>query len=67
MINENTDLLEFFNPESTVACLPLSLVLIAFLTPHSLHTKGHAGSEKIYLNFTQNFYFPNAPVWIKLL
>ena len=67
MINENTDLVELFNPESTVACLQFNLVLIVFLTSHSLHTKGHAGSEKKNLNFTLNFYFQNAPIWIKIL
>ena len=26
-----------------------------------------SGSEKTYSNFTQNFYFPNAQIWIKVL
>ena len=43
------------------------MVLIAFYTSHSLQTKGHSGAEKIYSSFTQNFYFPNAPIWIKVL
>ena len=43
------------------------MLLIAFNTSHTLNTKGHSGSEKTYSNFTQNFYFPNAPIWIKVL
>ena len=31
-----------------------------------LNNKGHAGSETCS-NFIQNFYFPNAPIWIKVL
>ena len=42
-------------------------MLTAFHTSHSLHTKGPSGAEKIYSNFTQNLYFPNAPIWIKVL
>ena len=42
-------------------------MLIAFHTSHLLHTKGHSGSEKTYSNFPQNFYFSNAPIWIKEL
>ena len=42
-------------------------MLTAFHTSHSLDTKGPSGAEKIYSSFTQNFYFPNAPVWIKVL
>ena len=50
-----------------VPCLPLSLMLLAFHISHSLNTKGHAGSEKkINSNFIQNFYFPNASIWIKV-
>ena len=43
------------------------MMLIAFNTSHPLNTKGHSGSEKTYFNFTQKFYFPNAPIWIKVL
>ena len=43
------------------------MILIAFNTSHTLHTKGHSGSEKTYSNFIRNFYFPNAPIWIKVL
>ena len=32
----------------------------------SLHTNGHAGSDKTYSSLIQNFYFPNAPIWIKV-
>ena len=40
----------------------------AFHTSHSLHTQGHSGAEKkTFSNFTPNFYFPNAPIWIKTL
>ena len=66
-INENTDLLEYKLNESTVPCLPLSMILIAFNISHTQNIKGHSGSEKTYSNFIQNFYFPNAPIWIKLL
>ena len=43
------------------------MMLIAFNISHTQHTKGHSGSEKTYSNFTQNFYFPIAPIWIKVL
>ena len=67
-INENTDLLENQLDDSKVPCLPLSMILIAFNISHTQNTKGHSGSEKkTYSNFTQNFYFPNAPNWIKVL
>ena len=66
-INENTDLLEYKLDESTVPCLPLSMILIAFNISHTPNIKGHSGSEKLYSNFIQNFYFPNAPIWIKVL
>ena len=42
-------------------------MLIAFNISHTQNTKGHSGSGKIYSNFTQIFYFPNAPIWIKVL
>ena len=43
-------------------------MLIAFHISYFFHTKGHTGAEKkTYLNFTQNFYFPNAPISIKVL
>ena len=66
-INENTDLLEYQLNESTVPCLPLSMILIAFNISHTQNIKGHSGSEKTYSNFIQNFYFPNARIWIKVL
>ena len=66
-INENTDLLEYQFNDSKVPSLPLSMILIAFNISHTQNTKGHSGSEKTYSNFTQNFYFPNAPIWIKVL
>ena len=62
--NENTDLLEYQLNDSTVPCLPLSMILIAFNISHTQNTKGHSGSEK---TFTQNFYFPKTPIWIKVL
>ena len=43
------------------------MILIAFNISHTQNTKGHSESEKTYSNFTQNFYFPNAPIWIKVL
>ena len=66
-INENTDNLEYQTTDIKVPCLPLSMMFIDFHTIHSLHTKGHSGAEKTYSNFTQSFYFPNAPIWIKAL
>ena len=66
-INENRDILENQASDLKTPCLPLSMMLIAFHTSHSLHTKGHSGSEKTSSNFTQNFYILNAPIWIKLL
>ena len=52
-INENTDILEYQTPDIKVPCLPLSMMLTAFHTSHSLHTKGHSGAEKTYSKFTQ--------------
>ena len=66
-IKENTDIPEYQTPDIKVPCLLLSMVLKAFHTSHSLHTIGHSGAEKTYSNFTQNVYFPNAPIWIKIL
>ena len=44
------------------------MMLVAFHTLHSLHTKGHSGAEKkTYSNFIQIFCFPNAPIPIKVL
>ena len=43
------------------------MILIAFNISHTQNTKGHSGSEKTYSSFTQNFYFPIAPIWIKVL
>ena len=43
------------------------MILIAFNISHTQNIKRHSGSEKTYSNFTQNFYFPNAPIWIKVL
>ena len=43
------------------------MILIAFNISHTQNTKGHSGSEKTDSNFTQNFYFPNATIWIKVL
>ena len=39
----------------------------AIHTSHSLHTKGHSGAEKIYSNFIQKIYLPNAPIRKKVL
>ena len=66
-IKENTDLLEYNLNDSKVPCLPLSMILIAFNISHTQLTKGHSGSEKTYSNFTKKFYFPNAPICIKVL
>ena len=41
------------------------MILIAFNISHTQNTKGHSGSENS--NLTQIFYFPNAPIWIKVL
>ena len=42
-------------------------MLIAFNISHTQNTKGHSGSEIFFFNFTQNFCFPNAPIWFKVL
>ena len=52
---ENTDILENQTPDCKVPCLLLSMMLIAFNTSHTLHTKGHLGSEKTYSNFIRSF------------
>ena len=54
-INEKTDILEYQTSDLKVPCLPSSMMLIAFHTSHSLHTKGNSGSEKTYSNFLQDF------------
>ena len=66
-INEHSDIIEYQTPDIKLPCLPLSMMLIAFHTSDSLHTNGHSGEEKTYSNFIQNFYFPNASIWIKVL
>ena len=43
-INENTNILEYQTPDIKVPCLSLSMMLIAFQTSHSLHTKGPSGA-----------------------
>ena len=43
------------------------MMLIAFHTSLSLHTKGHSGSVRTYSNLIQTFYFPNAPILNKVL
>ena len=43
------------------------MMLLAFNTSHTLHSKGHSGSEKTFSNLIQNLYFPNAPIWIKVI
>ena len=66
-INENTDILGYQTSDIKLPCLPFSKMLIAFHNSHSLHTEGQFGAEKRYSNFIQNVYFPNAPIWIKVL
>ena len=65
-INENNNFLDYQNPETKVPCLPLSMILLAFHISHSVNAKGQVGSEKTYSNFIEKFYFPNAPIWIKV-
>ena len=64
---KNTELLECQTSDFKVPCPPLSMMLIAFNTSHTLNTKGHSGSEKTYSNFIQHFNFPNEPIWIKVI
>ena len=52
-INVNTDLLEYQINESTVPCLPLSMILIAFNISHTQNIKGHSIRENIF-----KFLFP---------
>ena len=66
-VNESTDVLEYQTTYLKIHCLPLSMMLLAFYTLDSLHTKEHSGSVKTYSNFFQNFCFPNALIWIKVL
>ena len=66
-INENKNLLEYQTPETKVPCLPLRIILLAFHISHSINTKRHKGSKKVFSNINQNFYFPIAPFWIKCL
>ena len=66
-INENTNFLEHQTLKLKVNCLPISMILLEFPISNSLNTKGHAVSEKTNRNFIQNFYFPNALIWIKVL
>ena len=42
------------------------MILLAFHISYLLNTKRHAGSEKTYSNFIQNFYFINSPIRIKV-
>ena len=42
-------------------------MLIALNISHSKIPKDNQNQKKIYSNFIQNFYFPNAPIWIKVL
>ena len=42
-LKENPDILEYQTPDFKVPCLALSMMLIAFNTSHTLHTKGHSG------------------------
>ena len=67
IINENTDILEYQANNTKVLCLSLKMMLLAFHTSHTLHTKGHSGAEKnilkLYTNvfcqmhqFEQNYY-----------
>ena len=41
--------------KSTVPCLPLSMILIAFNISHTQNIKGHSGSEKTYSNLYKTF------------
>ena len=66
-INEITETLEYQTLNFKVPCLPSIMMLIAFHTSHTIHTKGHSGSKKTYSNFIQNFYLPNTPIWIKVI
>ena len=54
-MNEKTDILEYQTSDLKVPCLPSSMMLIAFHTSHSLHTKENSGSEKTYSNYLQDF------------
>ena len=44
-INENTDVLEYQTPDFKLPCLPLIIMLIAFNTSHTLHTKEHSAPQ----------------------
>ena len=54
-INENTDILEYQTTDIKEHCLPLGMMLTAFLT-YTL--KGHSGAEKNILKHYTKFLFP---------
>ena len=62
-----TNSLEYQTPDFKVPCLPLRMMLIAFNRSHTLNTNGHSGSGKTYSNFSQNFHFPNATIWVRVI
>ena len=45
-INENTNILEYQTPDFRVPFLPLSMMLIAFKTSHTLNTKDTQNQKK---------------------
>ena len=66
-INENTNILEYQISELKVLCLPLSKILLAFHISNSL-TITDMQDQKAHTQISyKNFYFPNAPIWIKVL
>ena len=63
--NENTDILEHHHQDTKVPCLPLSLIIVAFHI-HFLSIQKDMQHQK-NSKFTQPFYLPSAPIWIKEL
>ena len=56
--NENTGILEYQTCDFKLPCIPLSIMLIAFHTSQSSHTKGHSGAEKNIFKFHTKISFP---------
>ena len=61
-INENTNILEYQTPDFKVLFLPLSMMLIAFKTSHTLSTEDTQNQKKTLSNFIQSVYFQKAPI-----
>ena len=66
-MNENTDVFEYLYTDAKALSLLLSSIFIAFRIKHFLSTKENKDLEKAYHKVTENFYFPNETIWMKVL